>query len=66
MDSCKKPDKHNEHICQLKLNQQFDKVRELGRDSNFFCTICEAQSNQIDAVCSPRKFQGKPGVLKWK
>lgn len=66
MMKCKKEQEHDQHICQLKLNQQFDKIKELGEDAGHFCTNCEAQSKDPQFLCAPRPFKGKPGILKWK
>ena len=64
--SCKNQDKHTEHICQLKINQQFDEVKKLGKEAAHFCANCEAPSNNPEKLCDPKLYEGKPGVLKWK
>jgi len=63
---CKSEKDHGEHLCQLKLNQQFDKVRELTQNAGYFCANCEAQAKEQSALCMPKPFKGKPGILKWK
>jgi hypothetical protein len=63
---CQNPARHAEHICQLKIQQQFTKVRALSKASQYYCKECEAESNDKEALCEPVAFQGKPGILKWK
>lgn len=66
MSECKNPDSHETHICQLKVKQQFEKVRELSRRAQYYCGICETESNDKNSLCDPREFKGKPGVLRWR
>ena len=63
---CKNPNTHDNHICQLKVRQDFKKPKELARNAGFFCRICEAQSIDKNTLCDPVEFKGKPGILKWK
>ena len=66
MGQCKKPQEHSNHVCQLKINQKLEEVKQLKVDATHFCKICEAASNKPECLCDPRPYQGKVGILKWK
>lgn len=66
MDKCHDPANHSNHVCQLKIDQKFDLVRELKKDATHFCKLCENPSNKPEHLCCPEVYKGKPGLLKWK
>lgn len=66
MGKCTQPGNHNNHICQLKLQQKLDEVKNLKVDAAFYCGNCDAPSRMEENLCDPRKYSGKPGILKWK
>lgn len=66
MGKCTNLANHQNHICQLKIQQKFDEVKQLGRDATFFCLNCESPTKDVQRVCDPKPYQGKTGVLKWK
>ncbi len=63
---CKDEANHANHICQMKISQKFDEVRELSRNAQFYCKVCDAQSNKEEHLCEPAQFKGKAGALKWR
>jgi hypothetical protein len=63
---CHNPANHANHICQLKVQQNFEEVKRLKKGATHYCRNCEAGSVNSENLCDPAPYQGKVGILKWK
>ncbi|MDF1526551.1 MAG: hypothetical protein RRA15_04830 [bacterium] len=51
-DSC-----HEEnHMCKIVIRQEFDRVREIVRDSEYYCKLCGRAAHNEANLCKPARI----------
>ncbi len=44
------------HMCQIVANRDMGRVKELVKDSKFFCKNCGRTAHIADSLCNPSKI----------
>lgn len=47
------PEKHAQHICELKKRGEHDKIAAARENPKFYCLYCASRVNSSDSVCHP-------------
>ena len=55
-DECKDPERHQQHICQLRKAGRQEEVAAMMSDPGHICLNCNAVAKHAQDVCNPSPF----------
>ena len=55
---CKDHNKHHvkNHLCQIILERDFDRIKKLVKDTKYFCKNCGRAAHDKGNLCNPSKI----------
>ena len=55
MHNCSKD--HENHLCQIIIHKDLEKIMKLVKDAQFFCKNCGRAAHESESLCSPSKIR---------